>query len=451
METVNFKFSIGKALLPLLFILFFNVFFVFFNSTQFEKKYAPRCMLFDKEFQKISNFEEKGIYFEIIGNSRAILVKNTPAYFIIKNSINNSINNTNTNKNTNTNANTNTTIPLAILMKYKKRNLFSTSSAIVFASKPSSASFFSFDRNEIIYIPNKFFEGIEKIVYRKLNSNQNYTITIHVVSPFTLTRGTSSLFWKEFPNYEVNFQTQIDTIRVRAFFNKCGPAFDYSQPWIDPLLEHRFQNCAIVASGHKMLNSNYGFEIDSHELIMRFNWAPIHITKDNSRDVGNKTNIVLVNIHHLGDEDLIKPLMNKYLSSTGMLFLEIKSLPDYRKLLQYQAIWPGRVFGMSVYWFKLADQIIDDPTIKTIKTTSIRSLGFAGILMAYGACETVNTYGFGSDNSGFDHYFGNQRKGFDCHDFLAERKIQKMFATTPTLPLKVFNWHYIASNFTIRN
>ncbi|KAJ8978176.1 hypothetical protein NQ317_009664 [Molorchus minor] len=54
----------------------------------------------------------------------------------------------------------------------------------------------------------------------------------------------------------------------------------------------RFNSCAIVASAGALKNSNLGAIIDSHDLVLRFNHAPV---KGFEKDVGKKTTIRVLN------------------------------------------------------------------------------------------------------------------------------------------------------------
>ncbi|KAI3366220.1 hypothetical protein L3Q82_010051 [Scortum barcoo] len=59
-----------------------------------------------------------------------------------------------------------------------------------------------------------------------------------------------------------------------------------------PLQESQYQSCAVVMSAGAVLNSSLGWEIDSHDAVLRFNAAPI---KGFERDVGTKTTIRIIN------------------------------------------------------------------------------------------------------------------------------------------------------------
>jgi hypothetical protein len=72
------------------------------------------------------------------------------------------------------------------------------------------------------------------------------------------------------------------------------------------------KDVAVVGNSGKLLDGNYGDIIDSHDVVIRFNWAP---SEGYEKYVGSKTTIRLSNTHFLKavvDEDFDDVMKNNY-------------------------------------------------------------------------------------------------------------------------------------------
>eukprot|EP00873_Tetraselmis_striata_P025713 jgi/Tetstr1/445977/TSEL_003534.t1 len=164
----------------------------------------------------------------------------------------------------------------------------------------------------------------------------------------------------------------------------------------DADIQHQldFSTCAVVGSSEILLQRQYGAQISSHSVIIRFNNAP---TKGFEGHVGNRTDIRITNagfsfFSEAGDREtcLIRPRTGffesdkrtaEYLTSREMVKNSCRRVmisPQYEAYRR--GLWGHMVGGTYPNW----------------------SSGFMGVALALNLCGRVSIYGFSWDTS---YYF----------------------------------------------
>ena len=188
------------------------------------------------------------------------------------------------------------------------------------------------------------------------------------------------------------------------------------------LKESFYRSCAVVGSSGNLRRSGYGWFIDRHELVMRFNGAPAGSAF--TADVGARTTLVLladvastecvdgqarapyaaaaaapaVGASHLLPELAVswRPIKgcNYYPEAEQpprLLFLPKRG--GVERLVEYALAHPEQ--QVSIRSDQFADEV--DAQIDAYKAdTSHPTSGFNGINLALHLCETLDIYGFGT-------------------------------------------------------
>uniref|UniRef100_A0A061SDD0 Beta-galactoside alpha-2,3-sialyltransferase (Sialyltransferase 4A) n=2 Tax=Tetraselmis sp. GSL018 TaxID=582737 RepID=A0A061SDD0_9CHLO len=157
-------------------------------------------------------------------------------------------------------------------------------------------------------------------------------------------------------------------------------------PLEDAVRARRFATCALVGSSGILLRSAAGGEIDSHDMVLRFNAAP---TRAYERHVGTRTTYRICNGEHLnfreGNETVIH-----HLKATSFL----------AKLLLY-----------SRAGHQGAPPLVFDPDFTSYVSTSMTatpSSGYFAVLLALQVCHRISLYGFSvSERHGARHHYYN--------------------------------------------
>ncbi|NXA34790.1 SIA4C sialyltransferase, partial [Eudromia elegans] len=198
----------------------------------------------------------------------------------------------------------------------------------------------------------------------------------------------------------------------------------------------RCQRCIVVGNGYSIHGQHFGKKIDSHDIIIRLNDAPV---KKHKKDVGERTSIRLF----FPESALPNPLENND-KETLMVFVPFKPL-DFtwlREVLlktrnktkvgfwrQPPGEWNGNVSHLRI----LNPYVIYEATYKLLKLKiwSMRyaTTGIIALNLALHMCQEVNIAGFGypgnHDNATPIHYYntgGSLGKELFQHNVTAERK-----------------------------
>ncbi|NWX96849.1 SIA4C sialyltransferase, partial [Nothoprocta ornata] len=198
----------------------------------------------------------------------------------------------------------------------------------------------------------------------------------------------------------------------------------------------RCQSCIVVGNGYSIHGQHLGKKIDSHDVIIRLNDAPV---KKHKEDVGERTSIRLF----FPESAFANPLENND-KETLMVFVPFKPL-DFtwlREVLlktrnktkegfwhQPPGEWNGNVSRLRI----LNPYVIYEATYKLLrlKVWSMRyaTMGIIALNLALHMCQEVNIAGFGypgnHDNATPIHYYNtgrSLRKELFQHNVTAERK-----------------------------
>lgn len=200
----------------------------------------------------------------------------------------------------------------------------------------------------------------------------------------------------------------------------------------------KFKNrdtCAIVSSSGALKDSNLGNEINSHDIVFRFNDAP---TDGYEEDVGNKTSIRILNSQVLARKDfsIKNPLYRNSInlvwdpSNYSVDLLQWSSQPDHYFFSNFiesrnkEPEVPFFIIHPQFLW-DLWDQIQSSFPKKIMRTPP--SSGFIGLMLAMKLCAYVDFYEYVPSirMSERCHYYDNS-SGFGCtlgdwHPLAAEK------------------------------
>jgi hypothetical protein len=200
-------------------------------------------------------------------------------------------------------------------------------------------------------------------------------------------------------DYELNFnQTIADINRERMIKLMDGAS------------------CAVVGSSSNLLGSNYGEEIDDHDVVIRNNGAPVKVKYAN--DVGLKTTVRFLNNPGIKYEDGTRNM-------DPNSFLVIR-----RKRPKVIKVFEQHPDNIVLYSYKNMDTILGDLGIPNL------SSGLKSLALALSLCGEIDVYGFGEDINGeLAYYYKDTKFDYEPHkadiqrDFifkLAKEKIVKV-------------------------
>ncbi|CAH1239633.1 ST6GAL1 [Branchiostoma lanceolatum] len=216
-----------------------------------------------------------------------------------------------------------------------------------------------------------------------------------------------------------------------------------------------FNSCAVVSSSHALRLHTYGQEIDSHDIVLRFNCAP---TDQFEQFVGSRTDIRMINtlvpLRHCQEEFWSR---NSTMFKHGILVVgnmdginfgprgSLDIRPHIRQafdnLVKYSRTFPKRAkpfiqrprFGQDIMAelarFCVTTGLCDRPRLRP-------SSGMLGIVMMLHLCDWVRVYELvpsNKDDSKLMYYFDEKTMwtAHDMHSYSQERVYVRTLSLTP--------------------
>lgn len=212
---------------------------------------------------------------------------------------------------------------------------------------------------------------------------------------------------------------------------------DMRHPMSSSLFEDNVTNktCAVVGSSGNLIKSGYGKQIDSHEIVIRVNRAPI---KKWEKDVGKRTSLRIMSMDeysHLKSYPL-NWLRNHKTMENASKNIETTLIGCHFPFngrcnnIRLAQIFGKRYEGKT---YLLSTDIVRHASIlfKNVRQKS-PTIGMISILVALNICKTINLYGFGfglCKNNCYHyynckyseaHFFNGTISSSGFHDFTAQ-------------------------------
>ena len=149
----------------------------------------------------------------------------------------------------------------------------------------------------------------------------------------------------------------------------------------------------MVGSAGHLLNSSMGVSIDAHEMVLRFNEAPI---TGYERDVGARTTHRILTALGVSSHirDFIAQSVFPKPDREELIFLP--KFHGSRSGIEEYLYWLNRGHGKGVHLFSISFVHFAWKTISSRNSDQVPTSGFLGILWAMDSCDQVDTYGMGS-------------------------------------------------------
>ncbi|XP_053212023.1 beta-galactoside alpha-2,6-sialyltransferase 2-like [Panonychus citri] len=262
------------------------------------------------------------------------------------------------------------------------------------------------------------------ILWRQQNSYNRYNVT-YLRSPPTypsVTRLCTVPFTTISPTYEPFSSNGFDSILPKESLIK--------------LLREKYpvhETCALIANSGSLLKSSKGSEIDSHDVIIRFNDAP---TIGYEMDVGSRTSIRIINsqvasrltfnlsdplyssaVNLVWDPSSFQVDLNQWFNKPDHNFF-----PNYRKTREKTPNIPFYIIHPQVAW-DLWKQLQTSKSHQIHRTPP--SSGFIGLLLGLRLCSYVYAY----------EYIPSIRMTENCH----------YYDNTTGLGCTFGDWHPLAT------
>ena len=157
----------------------------------------------------------------------------------------------------------------------------------------------------------------------------------------------------------------------------------------DVLVERFYNTCAVVGSSAAIMRSAKGYQINNHDMVMRFNGAP---TAGYEKYVGSKTDLRILSAENVGFRDSAEETVVQHLRSHQAMI----------QLIRFNERFPGQA------------PVSFDPdfTSYVVKQAGFTpSSGFFGIMHALQVCRHVKLYGFRGPSGNYTryHYYDDKR------------------------------------------
>jgi len=340
------------------------------------------------------------------------------------------------------------------------------------AKKPKHGTIYiSRSTSSVRYKPYKHYTGLDNfslsgVVIDKADNQlvlsrgqkAEVNVTVRVCVAIALTSETSMLNVGVVNNSERTDKVIKD---IRRYLSTSDFLKKAVLPY-DALGEARIPVCAVVGNGALLHKSRCGPQIDSADLVFRFNRKSIqpNFWSADWKDSGKKIDVMVFNrlvAYNSGQHlsDLVNDLYAA-VDSTDPLNSHKKFvlLFNFVKPFEYQVfnMLAGAaplshtlsstnvdLFMFSSDWTSLADDILFG---KNRFHTRFASTGFIGALTAIAMCDVVHLYGFGKmPGNSREHYFSDSQKhAWSGHNMNDEHYVLKQMSGGFVPPeLKYFN------------
>ena len=173
---------------------------------------------------------------------------------------------------------------------------------------------------------------------------------------------------------------------------------------------------AVVGSSAKLLETEYGNEIDKFDCVARFNRAP---TEGYEQYVGSKTNIRITNPHVFGCRPYCQQDTNFVLKQKNVDFLVIGPENNQLRFDKHVGNIDSSCRAFRVNLAPIYQRFQQQPTV-----------GMAFLVMLADINVVPTVYGFYGipgrpDNEGLTHYWEDRKNSSVCHNYSNEREILK--------------------------
>ncbi|QDZ24462.1 sialyltransferase [Chloropicon primus] len=202
------------------------------------------------------------------------------------------------------------------------------------------------------------------------------------------------------------------------------------------------KTCAIVGNSGTMAHKTQGEEIDSHEAVLRINYAP---TRRFEKNVGSKTTYDFSNRENA--KRMLRPRMRFRQPKTKIIFFEGSSPVNRRTIFgpllkrhpeqEIDFLHPQFVNNAQSLWFKIKKEM---EVRKGVQYHNKPMSGIYAVLFMLQICESVDMYGFEaytkpSRNSPY-HYFDAVKGVTSVHSFDFAIDVFKAIGNVLQLSLK---------------
>lgn len=185
------------------------------------------------------------------------------------------------------------------------------------------------------------------------------------------------------------------------------------------------QRCAVVGNSPGLLGRNRGREIDAHDVVLRYNFAP---TRGYEADVGTRTTVRVMGRSWVVNESEVGATCNegqpllihrynnvKYLQEDRTLnrAFPIAALEPYfaRTSFSLRARARAAIAQALGRQGAAAPDAADAKELRRYHAQTMASSGFAGVLYSLHRCSAVSLYGFDLNGSTPGHYFSDTSEG----------------------------------------
>ena len=192
-------------------------------------------------------------------------------------------------------------------------------------------------------------------------------------------------------------------------------------------LNFKNKSVAVVGSSGNLLNKEAGEEIDSHDIVIRFNQARV---EGYEKYVGSRTDIRILNTHTFlgktGNDRFPKNDPQFTTKLDGELLIVNRPVP-YESIKQ-------RSPNCEVQF--ISDQFWNHCRA-VLENRKDPSIGFLGVFLASHTSTEVDVYGFDQNNStDKKHYWEDVRAMGKHHDFSLEKAVFKQMINQNVINIK---------------